>query len=497
MKYQMTLDNEIIVDNFAGGGGASAGIEMALNRPVNIAINHDREAIGMHEVNHPLTRHYCEDVWEVNPREVCKGRPVGLAWFSPDCKHFSKAKGGKPVEKKIRGLAWVAIRWAATVKPRIIMLENVEEFLTWGPILENGQPCPVRKNETFNVFVKALEKHGYKVDHRILKACDYGAPTIRKRLFLIARCDGQPIVWPAPTHGIKGSGLKPYKTAAECIEWDIKCPSIFSRKRPLVEKTLQRIAKGLKRYVIDAKNPFTIELPNGDIECSHIQRQFGNSVGSDIRNPVGTITAGGNKTSVCTAFLTEHANGSSQRVFDIKEPLRTQCAQIKGGHFALCSAFVVKHFGGATGTTVKKPFPTLTARGTQNQVLTTTMKPEGEGHQHRESVRSFMFKYYGNDKEAQDIEKPFGTITTKDRFGLVTVKGVLYEIVDIGMRMITPREAYRAQGFLETYIIDRLPCGKSLTKTAQMKMCGNSVSPVLACALVKANYQSALLRQAA
>jgi DNA (cytosine-5)-methyltransferase 1 len=484
----MIYENELIIDNFAGGGGASTGIEMALNRPVDIAINHDREAISMHEANHPTTKHYCEDVWDVNPREICNGRPVGLAWFSPDCKHFSKAKGGKPVEKKIRGLAWVAIRWAATVKPRIIILENVEEFSTWGPLLKNGQPCPDRKGQTFNAFVTALQKQGYNVEWRELKADDYGTPTIRKRLFLIARRDGKIINWPQPTHGAEGSGLKPYKTAADCIQWDIKCPSIFERKRPLVPKTLLRIAKGLKKFVFECDNPFTVELPNGDIECSHIQRQFGNSVGSDVNNPVGTITAGGNKTGICTAFLTECANGSSQRVFDLEEPLRTQCAQVKGGHFALCTAFIIKHFGGATGSHVKKPFPTLTTRGTQNQVLTTTMKPEGEKHKNRDNVRAFLIKYYGNEKEAADIQKPFGSITTKDRFGLVTVKGVLYEIVDIGMRMITAREAYRAQGFPESYIIDKLPCGKKLGKTAQMRMCGNSVCPTLAKALVGANY---------
>lgn len=254
-SYQPPLTSGLIIDNFAGGGGASTGIERALGRPVNIAINHSAKALAMHEANHPLTKHFCEDVWEVNPREVCKGRPVDLAWFSPDCKHFSKAKGGALVDKKIRGLAWVALRWAATVKPRVIALENVEEFVTWGPVLENGKPCQANKGKEFRSFVNALKRQGYIVEWRNLKACDYGAPTIRKRLFLIARCDGLPIIWPKPTHG---PGLKPYRSAAECIDWSDLGKSIFNRKRPLKEKTMARIAKGLKRYVFDAENPFIV-----------------------------------------------------------------------------------------------------------------------------------------------------------------------------------------------------------------------------------------------
>lgn len=478
--YQIPLDNELIVDSFAGGGGASCGIEMALNRPVNIAINHDSEAIGMHEVNHPLTKHYCESVWDVDPRVVCKGRPVGLAWFSPDCKHFSKAKGGKPVDKNIRGLAWVAVRWAATVKPRVIILENVQEFVTWGPLREmrddNGavlyredgtvmlEPCPNRRGMTFNSFVKALQSHGYEVEWRRLKAHHYGAPTSRERLFLIARCDGLPIVWPDAPHG---PGLEPYHTAAECIDWTQPCPSIFGRKKPLAEKTMTRVAKGMKRYVFDSPAPFIVP-------------------------DAGALP-----------FLTEHANGSTQRVFGADEPLRTQVAQIKGGHFALVNAFIIKHFGGVVGTDIRNPFPTILTKGSQNQLVTSyisKMRGTNIGHAtdeplhtitasgcHHAEVRAFLIKYFGTDQDPR-LEEPLHTITTRDRFGLVMVRGELWQLVDIGMRMLNPRELYTAQSFPRHYIIDRTACGKKLTRTAQVKMCGNSVPPLMAKALAAANY---------
>jgi DNA (cytosine-5)-methyltransferase 1 len=321
---------ELVVDNFAGGGGASTGIEAALGRPVDIAINHDRTAILMHKANHPNTFHYREDVWEVDPVEACKGRSVGLAWFSPDCKHFSKAKGSKPRDNKIRGLAWVAVKWAKAVSPRIIMLENVTEFMEWGPLDADGNQIESEKGKTFRAFVCALRKLGYKVEVKLLSGCDYGAPTIRKRMFIIARRDGQPIVWPEPTHGDPKSkevrkGLrKPWRTAAECIDWSLPCPSIFERKRPLAEKTLRRIAQGIQKYVIDAEQPFIvlcnhsgksfrgqgIEEPFKTLTASrdayglidlklthaadvaHLIRHFGNSTGSPPDEPVGTVTAG-------------------------------------------------------------------------------------------------------------------------------------------------------------------------------------------------------------
>lgn len=284
-QFLLDIAPELIIDNFAGGGGASCGIELALGRHVDIAINHDPEAVGMHAMNHPQTEHHCESVWDVDPLDLVKGRPVGLAWFSPDCKHFSKAKGGKPRDKKIRGLAWVAMRWAALVRPRVIFLENVEEFKTWGPLLEDGNPCPQRKGDTFRSFVRQLQEKGYVVDWRELRACDFGAPTIRKRLFLIARCDGKPIVWPEPTHGAPTSAAvlakqrKPWRTAAECIDWSIQCPSIFERTKPLAEATQRRIARGLRRYVIDSADPFIVKLQQ-------------NSIGQPLGEPLHTVMAG-------------------------------------------------------------------------------------------------------------------------------------------------------------------------------------------------------------
>lgn len=429
----------LVIDNFAGGGGASTGIEMALGRPVDIAINHDPEAIAMHEINHPNTRHYCESVWEVDPRAITSGQPVDLCWFSPDCKHFSKAKGATPRSKNIRGLAWVAIRYAATVRPRVIMLENVEEFVTWGPLTSNGTPCPRNKGRTFTSFTNALRRLGYAVDWRELRACDYGAPTIRKRLFLIARCDGQPIVWPEPTHAdpassaVKSRQLKPWRTAADIIDWSIPCPSIFDRKRPLVENTLARIARGLRRYVIEAREPFIV----------------------------------GNQ----AVWITEHANGSSQRNMPADLPLRTQCAQVKGGHFALVSAFLAKHYGGnynGPGAELTQPLPTVTTRD------------------HNALVSAYLVKYYGTG-DGQSVREPLHTITTKDRLALVTVKGEPYRIVDIGMRMLKPHELYAAQGFPADYIHTHTASGATLNIDAQVRMCGNSVCPPVAAALVRAN----------
>lgn len=273
MSFQWNLDDELVVDNFAGGGGASTGIEEALGCPVNIAINHDANAIAMHQANHPHTLHLCEDVFSVDPVAICKGRRVKLAWFSPDCTHHSKAKGGKPRSKKIRGLAWVVIKWMAKVRPRVVCLENVKEFQDWGPLTKDGQPCKRRKGKTFRHWIKQMERLGYKVEYWVLRACDYGVPTIRERLFLVARCDGQPIVKPEPTHGdpksdaVKQGKLKPWLVAADIIDWSLPCPSIFmdpeeakklGLKRPLAENTMKRIARGVQKFVFDAKEPFVV-----------------------------------------------------------------------------------------------------------------------------------------------------------------------------------------------------------------------------------------------
>tara|TARA_B100000508_G_C11451170_1_gene274152 strand:- start:368 stop:1789 length:1422 start_codon:yes stop_codon:yes gene_type:complete len=458
----MNLFKELIVDNFAGGGGASSGIEMATGRSVDIAINHDPDAIAMHAMNHPETKHYCESVWDVNPREAVNGLPVGLCWLSPDCKHFSKAKGGKPVEKKIRGLAWVAVRWAATVKPRVIMLENVEEFKNWGPIVD-GKPCPDRKGKTFQSFVRALERQGYKVEFKELRACDYGAPTIRKRLFMVARRDGMPIVWPKPTHGVPGtpevkSGkLAPWRTAAECIDWSIPCPSIFERKKPLAENTLKRIAKGIQKFVIESASPFLVQTGYGE-------RKGQSPRALNINAPLGTVVAGGVKHALVSAFLAKHYTGVTGAPVDTPTPTVTTV-----DNNALVTSHIIKMRGTNIGHRADEPAHTITAGGL-----------------HLGEVRAFLLKYYGTNI-GHPADQPLQTITTKERFGLVTIHGVDYQIIDIGMRMLQPRELFKAQGFSDDYIIDVDPSGKPISKTKQVARCGNAVPPPFAKALVEAN----------
>ena len=664
-QFILPIHRELVIDLFAGGGGASTGIEQAIGRHVDIAINHDPEAVALHQANHPQTLHYVSDVFEVDPVAVVDGRPVGMLWASPDCKHFSKAKGGKPVSKKIRGLAWVVIKWAKLVRPRVIFLENVEEFQTWGPLDANNMPCKLRKGRTFKRWKSSLENLGYKVDFREDRASDMGTPTIRKRLFLVARCDGHPIVFPAATHGapdslpVKQKKLKPFRTAAECIQWDIHAPSIFERTRPLAEATNRRIAKGIMRYVVNAANPFIVPLTHqgGDrtedihkpmmtvtvanrgekalIVPTLVQTGYGEREGQapralDLHKPLGTVVAG-QKHALVTAFLNEHANASSQRVMPIDEPMRTQMAEVKGGHFGLVAASLVKHYTGVVGSDMEDPLGTVTSvdhhslltanlvhyhadkapgdvrasdlrepmktqttenrhglvtaslvhmghgeeangakrwshgvrditdplntvtasgmpaalvtsvlvntanskttgrgpnawdaetplrtvtsSGGQALVTSNLIKLRGtskegqpvneplhtisaQGTPHAE-VRAFLVKYYGTDQDPQ-LGEPLHTVTTKDRFGLVTVNGQQYQIIDIGLRMLTPRELYRAQGFPESYQIERGGDGRALTKTAQVRMCGNSVCPPMAKAYVAANYcESQALREAA
>lgn len=562
MTLQLNLDihGELIIDNFAGGGGASTGIELALGRRVDIAINHDPEAVAMHTANHPETKHYCESVWEIDPREVTQGRPVGLVWLSPDCKHFSKAKGGKPVEKKIRGLAWVALRWAAVARPRVIMLENVEEFRTWGPLVIDGEgkarPCPKNKGREFNAFCNALAAQGYQVEHRELRACDYGTPTIRKRLFLIARRDGKPIVWPEPTHGdprniaTKAKKLKPWRTAAECIDFTLPCPSIFERKRELAPATLRRIAKGIMRYVVNAAEPFIVGLAHGE----HKERTGGNRSYS-MDDPFRTIHAGGGNHAIVAPVLTEHANASTPRCMPADEPLRTICAQTKGGHHALIaptlvqtgygerdgqapraldmakplgtlvgsqkhalvSAFMAKHYGGVVGHSLQgEPLHTVTSTDHNSLVTSNLVKLRNNcigqdnrepihtitgGAEHFAEVRAFLVKYYGKELDGIPLDEPIHTVTARDRFGLVTVAGEEYQIADIGLRMLAPKELFRAQGFPESYIMEWgiSPEGKriTLTKSAQVRMCGNSVCPPLAAVLVRANLAEMAIQKAA
>lgn len=685
--------NELIVDNFAGGGGASTGIEMATGRSVDIAINHDENAIAMHTTNHPETLHYCESVFDIDPVAATAGRPVGLAWFSPDCRHFSKAKGSKPVKKEIRGLAWIVIRWALAKRPRVMMLENVEEFKTWGPLLtaEDGteHPDSTRAGETFAAFIGMLTTGvaadhpaiaeccevlkidaasddvrrlvaglGYVVDHRELRACDYGAPTIRKRFFMLMRCDGKPIVWPEPTHGdpksleVQSGKLKPWRTAAECIDWSIPCPSIFERKRPLAENTLRRIARGLQRFVLDSPAPFIVKCNHTSTKtiydcfrgqslgeplqtitkthgyalvAPHITKFRTGATGQECDEPISTITAGssdrpggnGHALGMVEATLTpffagaggseyqgkprvadqplhtvlkeSHAAlvtpyiarigqtgfGGDRMAYGAKDPLTTVTSKAEhllvapviarqfgasvghgadepngtitaggGGKSQLVSAFLAKHYGGNYSgpgvgmdepvhsvTTVdhhaviaanlltigygerpgqpprvqdiEKPLGTVVAakkhamvtshlvklRGTckDGQTVAEPMPTITAGGLHIGEVRAFLLKYYGNEREGLNIEDPLHTVTSRDRFGLVTVAGVDYQIVDIGMRMLQPHELYAAQGFPEWYIIDQDYKGKKYAKDKQVARCGNAVPPPFAEALVRAN----------
>lgn len=579
-RRQLNLFDELIVDNFAGGGGASTGIERALGKPIDIAINHDPNAIAMHEANHPLTHHFCESVWEVDPKKVADGRPVGLAWFSPDCKHFSKAKGGKPCDKNIRGLAWVAIRWAATVQPRVIMLENVEEFTTWGPLGPDGMPCKKRKGQTFTSFTNALRRLGYEVAYKELRACDYGAPTIRKRLFLVARRDGQPIVWPQPTHGsptskeVKEGLLKPWRTAAECIDWSIPCPSIFEREKPLAEATLRRIARGIQKYVIDAKRPFIVTCNHGGesfrgqsvddpfktvtasrdahgiVVPTLIQTGYGERTGQSPRvpgleKPLGTLMGEGQKHAFVGATLVQcgfgEAPGSKPRCIDPDKPLGTVTAgAIK---HALAVAHLIRHYGGNTKLSAQQPdapINTITAQDHHSLVVanlirhfgtgvgsgvdepTRTAMTEGGGgksglvvsHLTRfrgdnlgspadapvptvvasginiGEVRAFLQQYNGGSV-GQSLDEPMNTSTDKDRFSIVTIESIDYVIADIGMRMLQPHELFAAQGFPDRYIMAPKVNGKTLSKTAQVRAVGNSVSPCVAEALVRANMSVA------
>lgn len=610
------IHSEIIVDNFAGGGGASTGIEMATGRSVDIAINHDVNAVAMHTTNHPDTLHYCESVFDVNPLVATAGRPVGLAWFSPDCRHFSKAKGSKPVEKEIRGLAWIVIRWALAVRPRVMMLENVEEFQTWGPLIaaEDGglRPDPARAGETFEAFCGMLSGGipaghpalaecceflgiaadgelakqlvaglGYAVDHRELRACDFGAPTIRKRFFMVMRCDGVPVIWPEPTHGdpktpeVQGGKLAPWRTAAECIDWTIPATSIFDRKKSLAVNTLKRIARGIQRFVIDSPAPFIVKCNHtttkGKYDCfrgqalaeplqtitkthgyaiavptvapfmagnggseyqakprpldkpAHtilkqsraclvapvIARQFGASIGHRADEPSATITAGGGgKSQLVTPTLIQmgygERPGQEPRVLQLDNPLGTVTAG--GNKFATVSAFLAKHYGGnytgsgvsldepahsvttvdhhavvashlvklrgtcRDGQRTNEPMPTVTAGGQHVGEVKTTLAADGYDEHRAQQTLAFLREYCGEDCD-----------------GLVTVDGITYRIVDIGMRMLQPHELYRAQGFPEWYIIDQDYSGKKYAKDKQVARCGNAVPPPFAEALVRAN----------
>lgn len=508
------INGELIVDNFAGGGGASTGIELATGKSVDIAINHDPEAIRMHKANHPHTKHYCEDVWQVDPVRACKGHPVGLAWFSPDCKHFSKAKGGKPKDKFIRGLAWVACRWAGLVRPRVIMLENVEEFKTWGPLNRGHHPIKAKQGKTFGKFVQQLQDLGYEVQFRELVAADYGAPTMRKRFFMIARCDGNPILWPEPTHAprdseeVKAGLLKPYVGAYTQIDFNRPCPSIFDTSqeikekygiravRPLAPKTMERIARGLKKFVLDNPEPFIVPIGYGERKGQKPRIH-------SIENPLPTIVGSGKHYLCAPALIQYHSETAKGEVRGqtIEDPIMT----VDGSNrYGLVTSFLHKYYDGGykgAGDSVENPLPTVTAWD-HNSVVTTNLIQMNNhcdgrdiadplptitaGDGHFGEVRAFLIKYYGNGS-AEDVTEPLDTITSRDRFGLVTIQGVDYQIVDIGLRMLEPRELYGCQGFPDDYIIDHDFEGHTYPRSEQVRRCGNSVCPPLPAAMVRSN----------
>lgn len=544
------INGDLIVDNFAGGGGASTGIEMATGYSVDIAINHDPEAIRMHQTNHPSTKHYCESVWDVDPVEVCKGHPVALAWFSPDCKHFSKAKGGKPKDKSIRGLAWVTLRWAAKVRPRVVMLENVEEFKTWGPLNRSHRPIKAKQGHTYHKFISQLHDLGYEVQTRELVAADYSAPTMRKRFFMIARCDGKPIVWPNPTHGpadsekVKAGLLKPYVGAYTQIDFSLPCPSIFDTAeeirekygiravRPLAPKTMERIARGLKKFVLDNPEPFIVPIGYGErtgqqprihdikeplptvvssgkhylcepLIAPYIMCNNENNNGASIESPLPTITTANRNYVMAPTLIQYHSETSEKetRGQQVTEPIMT----VDGSNrYGLVTSFLHKYYDGGykgSGDSLKNPLPTVTSWD-HNSVCAATLiqmnnhcdgrdikEPiptitSGDGH--FGEVRAFLIKYYGQGT-GQDIKDPLDTVTAQDRFGLVTVGGVNYQIVDIGLRMLEPKELYGCQGFPDDYIIDHDYAGNSYPRSEQVKRCGNAVCPPIPAALVRAN----------
>lgn len=520
------INGELVVDNFAGGGGASTGIEMATGYSVDIAINHDPEAIRMHKVNHPNTKHYCENVWAIDPVKACEGHPVALAWFSPDCKHFSKAKGGKPKDKNIRGLAWVACRWAALVRPRVIMLENVEEFKTWGPLNRGHHPIRAKQGDTFRQFVKQLNELGYEVQFRELVAADYGAPTKRKRFFMIARCDGVPIMWPKPTHApadskeVKEGLLKPYVGAYTQLDFSLPCPSIFDTSeeikekygiravRPLAPKTMQRIARGLKKFVLDNPEPFIVPIGYGerkgqsprvhDIKkplptivssgkhylCEPrlapvIDKTYGGNYqggGSKAEDPIDTITTVDHNRLVAATLIQYHSetNSGGVRGQGIENPIMTVDSS---NRYGLVTSFLSKFYKTGIGQDEREPLHTVT----------TSAGHFGE-------VRAFLIKYYG-EGTGQDIEQPLDTVTSRDRFGLVTIQGVEYQIVDIGLRMLEPKELYGCQGFPDDYIIDHDNTGKTYSRSEQVKRCGNAVCPPIPAAMVRSNLPELCVRK--
>lgn len=570
-QFILPLAAKLVIDLFAGGGGASTGIEQAIGRHVDVAINHDAEAIGMHEINHPQTRHYRADVWEVDPLAVTRGMRVGLLHASPDCTHHSQALGGQPRSQEIRSLAWVVHRWAGKTKPDVITLENVEQMLQWSPLVakrdqatgrvvtldkvidpatgkatyrvaapgevvpRNNQflvPCKKRMGHNWRRFVEGLRDMGYKVEWRVICNATLGCHSTRTRLYMIARCDGLPIVWPEQTHARKPVGkLKAFRPAADCIDWSIQGNSIFGRKKPLADATMRRIAYGLQKFVLESDNPFIVEgAAHAFVPVTHSR-----DIAYDVHNPMRTITtAKGGETALASAYLVQAGHGEGQGggkrwsygVNDITGPMGTVTAS--GGGQSLATAFMVQANGGFNTTPardLREPVSTVTTSGSQQQLavahlatlrhhstgrsLADPLATVAAGGEHHALVQyqlsqedeagalrcaAFLMRYHASGGQWADLRDPMTTVTTHDRLALVTVwlKGEPWVIVDITLRMLVPRELYNAQDFPASYVIDRTASGKALTKTAQVRMAGNSVSPLPMRLIVEANHPDAV-----
>lgn len=545
---QTSILDEIIVDNFAGGGGASTGIELAAGRPVNIAINHDAAAILLHKTNHPYTEHIQASVWDVDPEEVCAGRPVGLAWFSPDCKHFSKAKGAALVDRNIRGLAWIVLRWAGTVRPRVIILENVEEFQTWGPV-RKGKPVKSKSGQTFRKWLSQLKALGYEVEYRELVAADYGAPTTRKRFVLIARCDGQPIRWPERTHAprdseeVKSGKCKPWRSAAEIIDWTVPMYSIFASKqeikekygvnavRPLADNTLRRIIRGVDKFTIKSEKPFIVECNHSgaghisdiDTPVSTITQKCTmglcgpilapvtlpntcNSVGSPADQPVHTITTAGNQILATANLIQYHTEQSEDvRANGLDTSLPTVDAS---NRYGLTAAHLVEFYGNGQAIEPEEPMHTVTSHDREALIVTHIVKFKGPDIgqspdaplQTVTAINPFALASVKTVKYAPGtdlgywpqirelLNKYCGYALAADEILLLWIRGVWSCICDISMRMLTPRELYNAMGFPPDYIIERDYTGKPYPKSQQVARCGNAVCPPMASAVVRANF---------
>lgn len=546
-QYGLALnaqDEEINVDLFAGGGGASTGIEMGLGRPVHIAINHNPAAISMHQANHPGALHLQTDVWTVDPVEVLAGRHIGWFHASPDCTHHSQAAGGQPRKKEIRDLSWVVVKWAGIAKPRIISLENVKQIRQWGPLIAKrckvtgrvlrldgsvampgdrvprGEqflvPDPKRKGTTWAKFQASLKTLGYVVEHRIIKACDFGAPTSRERLFMVARLDGHPITWPEPTHAAKpAKGQLPYRTAAECIDFSLPSQSIFERKKPLADATMRRIAKGIQREVLQKAKPFIVPIANWSRDALHpvdqplntvtawprggsfavaspslIQVGYGERKGQQPRvpgvdKPLGTVVAGGGKHAIATAFL-EQANGGFNTMHSRGMDETVSTVTNTGSQQRLVTANLVHMRGNCDSRDVEDPLKVISGGG-KSALVELQLSPDMEDGALR--CAAFLMKYHGIGENIIGMDEPVSTVTTKDRLALVTVwvGGDPYVIVDICLRMLQPHELYAAQGFPPNYIITHGHDGRKFTKSQQVHMCGNSVSPPPLAAIAKAN----------